>query len=116
MANVDDIGLSLYPEDHPMGAELDRVMSTLHTQFASQHLMITELDYWATGLSETWWWNSQSDPTGAGRSGVAQFYASAIYSFPYAGGGTFWWYFLGEATSGSGLQSTLESVDTTAFG
>jgi hypothetical protein len=85
-------------------------MTTLHARFPTQHLLITELDYWSAGLSHQWWWGSSSDPLGAGRSAVASYYQSAIFSYPYSGGGTFWWYAVEEATPGTALWSTFQTL------
>jgi hypothetical protein len=49
LSQIDDIGISLYPEDHPMGVTFDRAFSTLHSLFPSQRIEITELGYWDTG-------------------------------------------------------------------
>jgi len=113
-ASIDDIGISLYPENNPMGSSFDRVMRTLHAQFPGQRLMITELGYWSRDLGHTWWWGSQSDPYGAGRLAVAGLYQSAVFGFPYSGGGTFWWYYLQEMTPGSALWQNMHDLHASA--
>ena len=115
MSNIDDIGLSLYPENNPMGSAFDRVLQTLHAAYPNQSLMITELDYWSSDLSHTWWWGSQTDPTGAGRIAVAQWYGAAGLSYPYYRGGTFWWYYLEEAAQGNALWDALASLHQSAY-
>ncbi|GAC1401786.1 MAG: hypothetical protein NVSMB64_00540 [Candidatus Velthaea sp.] len=106
-AAVDDIGISLYPEDHPMGEAFERVMTTLHARYPTQRLLVTELGYWSADLGHTWWWGSQFDPYGAGRNAVAALYQSAAFAYPYAGGGAFWWYYLEEAAPSSPLWQEL---------
>jgi len=116
MAYINDLGLSVYPEDHPLGAALDRVLTTLHTQFPAQSLMMTELDYWSPDLGHTWWWGSSTDPFGAGRQAVATDYSAAMLGYSYSRGGTFWWYFPEEAPQGSSLWSAMRGVYTATGG
>ncbi|MDQ6873936.1 MAG: Tat pathway signal sequence [Actinomycetota bacterium] len=113
-AAVDDIGLSLYPEDHPMGAAFDRVMTTLHAAFPAQRLLVTELGYWSADLGHTWWWGSQSAPTTTGRLAVARLYQTAGLGYSYAGGGGYWWYYLTEALpTSTPLWGTLAALHST---
>jgi hypothetical protein len=116
LADIDDIGLSVYPEDHPMGVALDRVFTTLHRLYPAQRLMITELGYWSADLGHTWWYGSPTDPTGAGRLTVADLYQTAALGYPYAGGGTFWWYYLEEAPPGSRLWQQFQALHSAALG
>jgi len=99
VASVDDLGISLYPRQSPMGEAFDRVVTALHDAFPRQRIMITELDY---GRGPGWGWTS--------RDAVAATYQSAILGYPYSGGGTFWWYFVEEASHGNSLYKTLKSV------
>lgn len=113
---IDDLGLSMYPEDHPMGAAFDRVMATLHAAAPQQRLLITELGYWSYDLGHTWTWGSTSDPTGAGRQSVAALYQSAILGYSFSGGGAYWWYYLEEALPQNQLWSTLAGLHTQVAG
>jgi hypothetical protein len=90
LSQIDDIGISLYPEDHPMGVTFDRAFSSLHSLFPSQRIEITELGYWSAGLGHTWWWRSQTDGVGAGRQAVANLYQAAVIGYPYSGGEAYW--------------------------
>lgn len=99
VADVDDLGISLYPRQSPMGEAFDRVVTALHGAFPRQRIMITELDY---GRGPGWGWTS--------RDAVAATYQSAIMGYPYSGGGTFWWYFVEEAAHGNSLYETLQSA------
>jgi hypothetical protein len=116
LANIDDIGMSMYVEDHPMGAAFDRVMNTLHATFPGQRIGVTELGYWDADLGHTWWWGSASDGTGAGRLAVAQLYQSAVMGYPFSGGGAYWWYYLQEGASKGALWSTLADVHAAVAG
>lgn len=112
---IDDVGISLYPDKAPMGLAFDRVFSTLRGRYFSrdgQRIMITELGYWPArgtedGYTHTWRWGAK-DLNQAGdervrqsvRAKIAKLYQSAVLGYPYSGGGTFWWYYLQEATPG----------------
>jgi hypothetical protein len=102
LRHVDDIGLSVYPEDHPLGAAFDRVMRTLHARFPHQRIGVTELGYASGDLGLTWWWGSPQDRL-RGRAAVARLYQAAVLGYPYSGGGVYWWYYLQEAPAGSRL-------------
>ncbi|MBV8636812.1 MAG: hypothetical protein JO322_01905 [Candidatus Eremiobacteraeota bacterium] len=111
MSHVDDLGISLYPEEEPMGSAFERVVTTLHNQYPAQRVMVTELDYWTDDGDHIWWWGSQSDPYHAGRIDVANYYQAALYSYPYAGGGSFWWNYVEEVLpQGSGLWNALHAL------
>jgi hypothetical protein len=89
------VGLSLYPEDHPMGTAYDQVARTLHQRAPKARIGITELGYGNDDLGGTWWWGSPTDKIAARRS-VARLYDNASRMHPFGAGGTFWWYFLQE--------------------
>lgn len=103
---VDDIGVSLYPRQNPMGEPFDRAVSELHAAFPRQRIMITELDY---DRGHGWWWGSRAS-IAQGRDDVAAAYQAAIMGYPYSGGGTFWWYFVEEVLPGNSLYRTFKSV------
>ena len=115
VGDIDDIGISLYPEDHPMGLALDRVLTTLHERFPAQRVLISELGYWSADLGHTWWWGSRRDPQG-GRVAVAWLYQSAILGYPFSGGGTYWWYFRQEALGPTPLRRVFASLHRRAAG
>jgi hypothetical protein len=108
--DVDEIGLSVYPEDHPMGVAFDRVVRTLHAAFSRQRLSVSELGYWSSDLGHTWWWGSRADPLGTGRRAVADLYARAVLGYPFSAGGTYWWYFRTEVATGNPLFATFAAV------
>ncbi len=103
---VDDIGISLYPRQNPMGEPFDRAIAALHAEFPSQRIAITELDY---DSGRGWWWGSENSIS-HGREAVAALYQAAIMGYAYSGGGTFWWYFVEEVSPGNALYRTLNSV------
>jgi hypothetical protein len=77
LQHVDDLGLSVYPGEHPLGAALDRVVATLHRTFPDQRIAITELGYGSPDLDGTWWWGDPDDVTSA-QVAVARYYQSAV--------------------------------------
>lgn len=98
-AAVDDVGLSLYPDQNPLGASLDRVMRTLHRVVPGKRILITELGS-DTPDGEPMW------PVGS-RADVASYYQAAVNAFSFSGGGAYWWYFLEEARRGNALWRAL---------
>ncbi len=108
--SLDEIGLSLYPEQAPMGVAFDRVVTTLHRSFLHQRVAVTELGYGSPDLSHLWWWGSATDPTGDARNAVASLYSRAIIGYAYSGGGTYWWYFPQDAPLGSRLWQTFATA------
>ena len=104
---VDDLGISLYPRQNPMGEPFDRVVGALHAAYPNQRIMITELDY---DRGPGWWWGSRDSIAPQGRAAVAKLYQSAIMGYSYSGGGTFWWYFVEEVSRENPLYRTLKSV------
>jgi hypothetical protein len=109
LRDVDDVGLSIYPDQHPLGASLERVMRTLHRRLPGKRLLVTELGYATPDGESTWWWGDKRD-AGAGRRAVARFYQAATMANPYSGGGAYWWYYLDEARPGNALWRTLRAA------
>ncbi len=110
LRDVDEIGLSVYPEEHPLGAAFDRVFRTLHAAFPRQRLSVGELGYGDADLEHIWWWGSRDRPTTSGRAAVADLYARAVLGYPYSAGGTYWWYFRSEVTRSGELFRVFARV------
>jgi hypothetical protein len=110
MRDIDDVGISLYPEDHPLGLATNRVFETLHARFPAQRLLISELGYWSADLGHTWWWGSRIDPEGRARVAVASLYQAASLSYPFSAGGTYWWYYRREALDASPLRDAFAGL------
>ena len=69
---IDVVGLSVYPQLHPLGTAADRVLSTLEAVFSSSRIAVTELGYGGADLDAgPWWFGSASDPVAA-RTAVAE--------------------------------------------
>jgi hypothetical protein len=119
MANIDDLAISIYPQQEPVGAGFDRVMNTLHAQYPSQRIMIGELGYSTTSQdsqgSIAWWWGSSNNPNSAGRTAYATYLANAVYAYPFSGGGTYYWSYLedngsGGDSGGANIQTILQTA------
>lgn len=106
LGDVDDVGLSVYPDQHPLGASLPRVLRTLAAQLPGKRLLISELGYATPEGDSTWWWASRRSPQAARRA-VARFYQAASSRI---GGGAFYWYFLDDAPRGGALWLTLRGA------
>ena len=111
LALVDELGLSIYPGDNPMGLAFERVMTTLHRLYPDQQLMIAELGYDTPDGSNLWWWGNPTDPA-AGKRATAAFYQAAARGAPWLQGGTYWWYFQEDVED----ASFLEALTTVAEG
>jgi hypothetical protein len=110
VARADDVGLSVYPEEHPLGAATDAVLTRLHAVLPGRTLLVSELGYGSADLQPVWWWGSRTDQTGAGRAAVASLYTLAPAAYPFIGGGPFWWYFAQDGGSGTPLQQALRAA------
>jgi hypothetical protein len=108
--DADDVGLSLYPEEHPLGAATDTVLTRLHAVLPDATLLVSELGYGADDLDHIWWWGDPVDTAGAARAAVASLYTAAIGAYGFGGGGPFWWYFSADATPDTALVGALRSL------
>ena len=105
---TDVLGLSVYPQWHPLGAGADRVLSRLVELAAGRPVALTELGYGAEDLDDgPWWFGSESDVSGARARVAAQLTAAAL-GRPQAWGAPFWWYYLqDEQDSDRGVSQDL---------
>lgn len=91
---VDVVGLSIYPQLHPLGTAADRVLNALDAAFPASRVAVTELGYGAEDLNNgPWWFGSASDPAVA-RAAVAEHVTGAALGRSGAWGAPFWWYYL----------------------
>ena len=101
---VDVVGLSVYPQLHPLGTAADRVLSTLDAAFPASRIAVTELGYGGQDLnSGPWWFGSASDPVVA-RTAVAEHVTGAELGRADAWGAPFWWYYLEDQIGTPGGQ------------
>ncbi|WP_454925456.1 Tat pathway signal sequence, partial [Actinomyces gerencseriae] len=98
---TDVLGLSVYPQLHPLGTGADRVLSTLAEAFPDQRVALTELGYGGDDLdSGPWWFGSQQD-TATARTATARHLTSAALGRQRAWGAPFWWYYLQDEEPGA---------------
>lgn len=98
---TDVLGLSVYPQLHPLGTGADRVLTALAEAFPDQRLALTELGYGGDDLdSGPWWFGSQQD-TAAARTAVARHLTSAALGRERSWGAPFWWYYLQDERPGA---------------
>ena len=101
---VDVVGLSVYPQLHPLGTAADRVLTTLDAAFPASRIAVTELGYGAEDLNNgPWWFGSTTDPAVA-RTAVAEHVTGAALGRPDAWGAPFWWYYLEDQVGPPGGQ------------
>ena len=111
---VDVVGLSVYPQLHPLGTAADRILSTLDAAFPASRIAVTELGYGADDLNAgPWWFGSTTDPVVA-RTAVAEHVTGAALGRSDAWGAPFWWYYLEDqvGTPGGGVAPALAAAST----
>jgi hypothetical protein len=108
MAKISSVGISMYPQEAPLGASFFRVMTTLHSvYFPNQSLYIGELGYGGSGVTGSWWWGSPS-VSDTSKDQVASSYLGLLLSLPYSvSSGPFWWYFTEEYATSPQLLASL---------
>ena len=109
MGLVDVVGISVYPQSHPLGTAADRVMSALAARFPDKRVAVTELGYGGEDLDGGPWWFGSHDDTAAARSALIAQVTGAALGRPQAWGAPFWWYFLGDEADGAGAPGTAGS-------
>ena len=98
---TDVLGLSVYPQLHPLGTGADRVLTALAEAFPDQRLALTELGYGGDDLDPgPWWFGSQQDAAAA-RTAVARHLTSAALGRERSWGAPFWWYYLQDERPGA---------------
>lgn len=106
---VDVVGLSVYPQWHPLGTAADRVLTTLARAFPQARVGVTELGYGGTRLGGPWWFGNSTDQA-AGRRAVVDHVTSAALGRPDAWGAPFWWYYLEDEAPGAPGGSVRDSL------
>lgn len=107
---VDEVGLSVYPQEHPLGIGMDRVIRRLHALFPDQRVSISELGYGGEDLEEIWWFGRPGRPDDSSRAAVANFYGHAIRGYPYSAGGSYWWYISEDVQPDNELWGSLKKL------
>ncbi|WP_103064018.1 Tat pathway signal sequence [Actinomyces qiguomingii] len=103
---TDVVGLSVYPQWHPLGSGARRVLEVLGRMVADKPTALTELGYGAQDLDDGPWWFGSADDTGAGRDAVARHLTAVALGQPRAWAAPLWWYYLQD----DGLAATEDSA------
>ncbi|AYD90815.1 Tat pathway signal sequence [Actinomyces sp. 2119] len=103
---VDVVGLSVYPQLHPLGTAADRVLATLEQAWPAAQVALTELGYGGADLDDGPWWFGSSSNLAAAREAVITHATSAAMGRETAWGAPFWWYYL-EDEAGMGVAEAI---------
>ena len=108
ISKLSAVGISMYPQEAPLGASFFRVMTTLHSDyFPNQSLYIGELGYGGSGVSGSWWWGSPT-VSDASKAETASTYMGLLLALPFdVSAGPFWWYFTEEYSANPQLLASL---------
>ncbi|MBI4061394.1 MAG: hypothetical protein HY403_08190 [Elusimicrobia bacterium] len=88
--NLDVVGLSVQPEDNPLGMGLERAFDAASEALPRQKLMLSSLGYVENEELRGYWWLAPDDVDGA-RKDSAILYATASCAMPRSLCGGFWW-------------------------
>ena len=98
---TDVLGLSVYPQLHPLGTGADRVLTALAEAFPDQRLALTELGYGGDDLDPGPWWFGSRQDAAAARTATARHLTSAALGRARSWGAPFWWYYLRDEQPGA---------------
>lgn len=88
--NLDVVGLSIQPEDNPLGMGFERAFDAASDALPGQKLMLSSLGYVEKEELKGYWWLAPDDVDGA-RKDIAILYATASCAMPRSLCGGFWW-------------------------
>ncbi len=88
--NLDVVGLSIQPEDNPLGMGLERAFDVTSAALPGQRLMVSSLGYVEKEELKGYWWLAPDDVDGA-RKDITILYATASCAMPRSLCGGFWW-------------------------
>ncbi|MDP3541513.1 MAG: hypothetical protein Q8T11_03485 [Elusimicrobiota bacterium] len=88
--NLDVVGLSVQPEENPLGMGFERVFDATGDALPRQKLMISSLGYVEKEEVAGYWWLAPDDADGA-RKDIAILYTTASCAMPRSLCGGFWW-------------------------
>jgi hypothetical protein len=88
--NLDVVGLSVQPEDNPMGMGLERAFDAVGDAMPAQKLMLSSLGFVEKDELKGYWWLAPDDVDGA-RKDIAILYPTASCAMPRSLCGGFWW-------------------------
>ena len=107
---IDYVGLSIYVEQAPMGADaMDMVMLRMQKEFSDSEIGIAELGYWIKG-QRYWWAYDKNDSTGKALEKVAYQYYRASFAYDHSFGGCYWWNYCSEFPERRELQKIIVNI------
>lgn len=117
LRSIDVVGLSIYPDEHPMGLALDPAFRRLHELLPDKRLMIAGFGYVEGERLEGYWWLDPEE-VDDGRKDLVILYTGVGPAMPHSVGGGFYWptltTMLGGGRSGDSLykiyRRTLERL------
>lgn len=109
MRNIDVVGVSLFPEDNPVGMALDTIFHRVHQFVPDKRVMISSFGYAEEDKLNGHWWIDPKDES-AGRKDLLIFYTTAACSFEKSIGGGFWWQTLDQMLPGKRKNTELYRV------
>ncbi len=110
---IDDVLLSTYVEQAPLGLAFDQVMRRMQAEFPTQKIGIGELGYWIP--DQRYWWAfsnlaSTSSPTAAQLQPIADQYYRASYGYANSVGAGFWWNYPTEVATSTSFQALFSQI------
>ena len=88
--NLDVVGLSIQPEENPLGMGFERAFDATGEALPRQKLMVSSLGYVEKEDLKGYWWLAPDDADGA-RKDIAILYTTASCAMPRSLCGGFWW-------------------------
>ncbi len=88
--NLDVVGLSIQPEENPLGMGFERAFDAASDALPGQKMMVSSLGYVEKEELRGYWWLAPDDADGA-RKDIAILYATASCAMPRSLCGGFWW-------------------------
>ncbi|MBI5631098.1 MAG: hypothetical protein HY921_09465 [Elusimicrobia bacterium] len=107
--NLDVVGLSLQPDENPVGLSLERIFERTRLFLPDKKLMVSSLGYVEGSELKGWWWLDPQDVEGA-RKDLVNLYSAASCAFPRSLCGVFWWQTLDQMLPGERKYSDLYRV------
>ncbi|MEK7657561.1 MAG: hypothetical protein AAB412_07365 [Elusimicrobiota bacterium] len=88
--DIDILGLSIYPNDNPMGIALDPAWRRLSELFPDKKLMLGGFGFMEKDSLHGYWW-LEPDSVWEARKDILVLYTGAACALPRSVGGGFWW-------------------------
>lgn len=88
--NLDVVGLSLQPDDNPVGMAFETIFEKVHAEIPAQKLLLSSLAYVEGKDLKGYYWYEKDDAD-AGRGDVLILYTAASCAMPNSLCGGYWW-------------------------